>query len=262
MKRCLMLFILPFAMVYCSGYETEHLQELNSEQGLEEPIDDRAPDSEEPAAPIPPVDNSDDAGPGPEPFKCVKSLHHDPLFNAQDFILKACKKASRSQLAEVNKGRVKKEKFLEKCYEQTGNSCWCDQLTRPNPSSRNTFRCTYGNNRPHVLIHPNESSWKHAIEAAKIVLELEKKGIGIKIIYNWWRPEPYNKNVGGAAGRHPHGTSVDVRFVSKADQNRAHSELCKMRKRGRIRAIGYYRSTALHFGVGDRNGNTWGKSCP
>ena len=92
--------------------------------------------------------------------------------------------------------------------------------------------------------------------------EFEDQDLHTEIIYNWWRPEPYNKNVGGSATRHPFGTSIDVRFRSKSIQNKAFSELCKMRKNGRVRAIGYYASTALHFGIGDARANTWGKACP
>ena len=262
MKKTGLFLILILFFTGCAGYESEELEDFNnSEFANEEPVPDRDPDSEQEPGPTPPV--APTPAPDPEPFRCIKSLHHDPQFMAsKDVQVRACKKASKKQLAEVNKGNAKKEAFLKKCYKETGNSCWCDQLTRPNPSSINSFRCTYGSNQPHQLIHPDEKTWKHAIEAAKIVLDLEKKGIGVKIIYNWWRPEPYNQNVGGAAGRHPYGTSVDVRFVSKSDQNKAHKELCKMRKKGRIRALGYYKSTALHLGVGDRSANTWGKSCP
>ena len=134
-------------------------------------------------------------------------------------------------------------------------------MIRPNPSSINTFKCTYGSNQPHQLIHPDERTWKYPIAAVNIVRDLEKQGVRVKIIYNWWRPEPYNKNVGGSATRHPFGTSIDVRFVSKKDQSVAHRALCGMRKQGRVRAVGFYQSTALHLGVGDHNGNTWGRSC-
>jgi hypothetical protein len=96
----------------------------------------------------------------------------------------------------------------------------------------------------------------------KLVTELEAKGIRVYQIYNWWRPEPYNANVGGAAGRHPYGTSVDVRMASMGDMEKAFSQLCKWRSQGRLRAVGYYGSTGLHFGIGDKTANTWGKSCP
>ncbi len=190
---------------------------------------------------------------------CLKSLHIDQL---QPSFHLNCKKASSSQLKLVNRGNDKREQFLSQCYKATNNSCWCDQLIRPNPESIDLFHCTYGLNQDHQLIHPDEDTWKNAFEAVKIVEEFEANNILTEIIYNWWRPEPYNKNVGGASSRHPHGTSVDVRFLSKASQEKAFKELCKMRKAGRVRAIGYYATTALHFGIGDSRANTWGKNCP
>lgn len=174
----------------------------------------------------------------------------------------ACTKATPQQIAEVNAGNAKADAFKQRCLTETGNSPWCEQLMRPNPESRNQFNCTYGPQQPHQLIHPDESTWAHAIGAVKIIQDLQAKGFKIEVVYNWWRPEPYNQNVGGAAGRHPFGTSVDVRFMSKDDQLKAHAELCKMRSNGRLRALGYYNSTALHFGVGDHTPNTWGKNCP
>lgn len=174
----------------------------------------------------------------------------------------ACKKASNTQKTTINLGNQKKEKFLAQCRAATGNSDWCDQLVRPNPASKSIFECTYGGSQPHQLIHPNESTWKHAINAIKLIKELDAKGMKTCLIYNWWRPEPYNKNVGGAAGRHPYGTSVDVRFCDNATAIKAFNELCRLRRQGRIRAIGYYGSSALHFGIGDSTANTWGRSCP
>ena len=100
------------------------------------------------------------------------------------------------------------------------------------------------------------------MEASQLVKELEKKGIKVCLIYNWWRPEPYNANVGGAAGRHPYGTSVDTRMCTLADMEKAFTQLCEWREEGRLRAIGYYGSTGLHFGMGDAVANTWGKDCP
>lgn len=145
--------------------------------------------------------------------------------------------------------------------KETNGSFWCDQVVRPNPKSVNTFRCTYGSSQAHNLIHPDESTWKYPIEGVRILQDLSAKGIKISQIYNWWRPEPYNKNVGGAAGRHPYGTSIDVRFASNSEADRAFKELCKMRKAKRLRAIGHYGSASLHIGVGDKTANTWGKSC-
>lgn len=173
-----------------------------------------------------------------------------------------CTKATAIQISEVNKGNLLKDTFLAECADATGDSLWCQQVIRPNPSSISTFRCTYGASQLHQLIHPSRTTWKNAIEAVNMVQDLEDLGIEVCQIYNWWRPAPYNGNVGGAAGRHPYGTSVDVRFCSKADMERAHKQLCKWRKQGRMRALGYYGSTGLHFGVGDRTANTWGKGCP
>jgi hypothetical protein len=173
----------------------------------------------------------------------------------------ACLQGSRNQLAVINAGNAKYNSFMKACWAATNNSPWCEQLTRPNPSSRATFICTYGSDQPHRLIHPDESTWVNAFKAVQLVQELQAKGISVSQIYNWWRPEPYNKNVGGAGGRHPYGTSVDVRMASMNDMEKAFSQLCKWRSKGRLRAVGYYGSTGLHFGIGDKTANMWGKSC-
>lgn len=192
----------------------------------------------------------------------VESPQEDSLVNNEVIDALGCTAANRREIASVDEGNTKKATFLQTCYNQTGGSKWCDQLVRPNPSSVSTFRCTYGANQVHQLIHPSEDTWKYAIGAVKLVMELEQKGLRTCQIYNWWRPEPYNANVGGAAGRHPFGTSVDVRLCSDSEAIKAFSELCKARKAGKIRAIGYYGGSALHFGVGDKTANTWGRSCP
>ena len=173
-----------------------------------------------------------------------------------------CIQPTAQQRDPVDLGNDKKDKFLDFCRQQTGNSPWCDQLVRPNPSSTGTFRCTYGPNQIHQLIHPNEQTWIYATRGVQLIQELAKKGIRTCQIYNWWRPEPYNKNVGGAPGRHPYGTAIDVRLCSNKEAILAFNELCKLRKTGKIRAIGYYGGSSLHFGVGDKTANTWGKSCP
>lgn len=179
-----------------------------------------------------------------------------------DFRSLACRVASTSQKAEVERGNRRKAEFLQACATTTANSPWCAQLVRPNPSSLASFRCTYGEGQAHQLIHPDEETWKYAFQAVRLIEDIEARGIRVCQIYNWWRPEPYNANVGGAAGRHPYGTSVDVRFCTKGDQEAAHRLLCQYRRAGRLRALGYYSSTSLHFGVGDNVANTWGKACP
>jgi len=187
---------------------------------------------------------------------------HTPSDTIDDEIyLAGCLRASSSQKEYVTLGWTKKDEFLQQCAAKTGNSSWCAQLVRPNPSSKSTFGCTYGTSQPHNLIHPDEKTWKYPIAAVGIIKDLQAKGIKVSQIYNWWRPEPYNKNVGGAAGRHPYGTSVDVRFASNSEADRAFREMCKMRKAGRLRALGHYGSSSLHIGVGDKVANTWGKSC-
>ena len=173
-----------------------------------------------------------------------------------------CQKATARQKALVAQGNAKKDKFLQRCRQVTDNSPWCEQLLRPNPDSIDVFRCTYGDDLPHQLIHPNEDTWPDAIKAVRLVKDLEALGVSTCLIYNWWRPEPYNRNVGGSPRRHPYGTSVDVRFCSFEDMERAFEHLCVWRGLGRLRAIGYYGTTALHFGIGDTKANTWGKSCP
>lgn len=195
----------------------------------------------------------------PSPYE--KATEDIELVDESTVSMLACAKASTSQISFINRGNAKKDAFLQECARQTGGSAWCAQLIRPNPSSIATFRCTYGQDQTHQLIHPDEATWKNAYEAVRLVQELEQKGLRVCQIYNWWRPEPYNANVGGAAGRHPFATSVDVRFCSNADANRGFDELCMYRKQGRLRAIGHYGTSALHFGVGDKTANTWGRTC-
>lgn len=181
----------------------------------------------------------------------------------EEFIMdmKGCKKATSAQIATVNSGNAKREQFQQQCVNATGSTTFCQQVERPNPASKSIFTCTYGASQPHRLIHPTTSTWTNATKAINLLKKLSAKGICVSYIYNWWRPEPYNANVGGAAGRHPHGTSVDVRFCSNADAINAFDELCKHRKAGEVRALGYYGSTGIHIGVGDATGNTWGRNC-
>lgn len=175
--------------------------------------------------------------------------------------LAACQKATASQISVVDRGAAKLNSFLNRCYKETGSKKWCDEVSRPNPASSSTFRCTYSSTQAAIFIHPDEKTWEYAIGAVNLVQDLVRQGVKVSTIYNWWRPEPYNKNVGGAAGRHPYGTSVDVRFADKTNQNKAQKLLCKMRAQGKLRALGYYSGTGLHLGVGDTTANTWGKSC-
>lgn len=175
--------------------------------------------------------------------------------------LRGCTKATSSQIATVNLGNSLQNQFLDECENATDNKTLCEQIRRPNPSSKSTFYCTYSQNQPHQLIHPSLNTWKHAFKAIELIDRLKAKGICVSHIYNWWRPEPYNKNVGGASGRHPYGTSVDVRFCTNSDAIKAFDTLCGYRKLGEVRALGYYGSTGVHIGVGDFSANTWGRNC-
>lgn len=178
------------------------------------------------------------------------------------FSIRGCKAATTAQLATVNSGNAKRTQFQDECVKTTGSSTFCLQVERPNPSSKSVFACTYGTSQVHRLIHPTTSTWKNATKAIVLLKRLSASGICVSQIYNWWRPEPYNANVGGAAGRHPFGTSVDVRFCTNSDAIKAFDKLCTYRKAGELRALGYYGSTGVHIGVGDNTANTWGRSCP
>lgn len=198
-------------------------------------------------------------------FYAVGTFAHeaeDGDLHEDEIVPSICRAATKTQIATVNRGNAKKDLFLKSCARETGGSPWCEQIIRPNPESKGIFECTYGATQVHQLIHPNEDTWKNAFKAVRLVQELEQKGFRMALIYNWWRPEPYNRNVGGSPKRHPLGTSVDIRFATKDDQDRGYVELCKLRKEGRLRALGYYQTTAVHLGVGDSKANTWGKSCP
>lgn len=172
-----------------------------------------------------------------------------------------CVKASAPQIHSVNLGNDKLTRFIDGCLAAT-HSRFCQQLPYPNFSSANIFNCTYGDMQTHVLVNPDESTWAYAYRAVELIEDLEALGIHVAEIYNWWRPEPYNRNVGGAPLRHPFGTSVDVRMASIADMEKAFVHLCRWRSQGRLKALGYYGGTGLHFGIADSIANTWGKKCP
>jgi hypothetical protein len=199
---------------------------------------------------------------GPLDLERIAEQAEDDLELMPDFFnLRACKKANASQLVAVNNGNSQQSLFMKECLNQTGSQKWCDQVERPNPSSKSIFACTYGASQVHQLIHPARETWKNAFKAIELIQRLSQAGICVSQIYNWWRPEPYNANVGGAAGRHPYGTSVDVRFCSSAQAVKAFDILCTYRKKGEVRALGYYGNSGVHFGISDSNGNTWGRGC-
>lgn len=172
-----------------------------------------------------------------------------------------CIKAPDSEMSEILAGQQKFDSFIEQCKGYGIEEKWCDQLTHPNKASKATFNCTYGEKTPHILIHPDESTWISAFKAAKLVQRLNSENIHVVEIYNWWRPGQYNKNVGGSKIRHPFAVSVDIRMNSMQDMEAAHKKLCGWRKKGDLRALGYYGNTGLHLGIDDEVPNTWGKDC-
>ena len=103
----------------------------------------------------------------------------------------SCVRATSAQIATVDMGSTKKTSFLNECGRATAGSPWCQQLVRPNPNSISTFYCTYGSQQKHLLIHPDEKTWKYAYQAVNLMERLEANGVDITEIYNWWRPEPY-----------------------------------------------------------------------
>ena len=202
----------------------------------------------------------------PEIFEQFFTLANPVSYSLLDFFGKTtkCRKASKKQKAPVDQGNKRMYTFLQECNKVMKGHLYktfCDQVIRPNPASRAIFHCTYGKDQPHQLIHPDRKTWKHAFNAIQLLQEMSAMGIETCEIRNWWRPEPYNKNVSGSPTRHPFGVSVDVHFCTKTDQINAFKQLCRFRKQGRIRAIGFYSSNVLHLGMGDKRANTWGRSC-
>lgn len=158
------------------------------EEWMEDPGEDEngevitGPPEEFPEDPYPAVADDDCQGEGHDHFEAVP--------------LRKCQRATKKQRAYVNLGNKKQNTFIEACNKATRDSAWCQEILRPNPDSRGAFACTYGWTQPHMLIHPNPKTWKFAFEAVKIADELFQKGIHVCAINNWWRPEPYNRNVG------------------------------------------------------------------
>lgn len=223
-----------------------------------------SPDGDHWDSPHDPEGSYLDEGGWVSPHDCdMSDENFESLIGQGDYFeILSCTSASSQQIATVNQGNAKRSAFQAACERATGSTRWCLEVERPNPASRNTFTCTYGAQQPHRLIHPDEATWSNAFKAIELIQRLSSEGICVQQIYNWWRPEPYNRNVGGAAGRHPFGTAVDVRFCTNRDAVRAFDRLCEFRRRGEVRALGYYGSTGLHLGIGDRTANTWGRSCP
>lgn len=150
-------------------------------------------------------------------------------------------------------------KFVRTCLEKGVLQRYCFDMTHPNLDSIEQFRCTYPG-KPHLLIPKDESEWTFAFEAALILQNMARETkVCIDEIYNWYRPEPYNKNVGGRPNRHPNATAIDVQFCTKEDAKKAHRALCELYKKKAIWALGSYPSgNKLHIGVRPERHTTWG----
>lgn len=157
-----------------------------------------------------------------------------------------------------------RSEFLTDCAAEGIHPSLCENLTHPNNNSKMEFRCTFPSFTQHVLLPNNRSLWTNGFQGAKAFQEaLEEQGLepnqgACPQIYNYYRPEPYNANVGGAAGRHPNGTAVDVEFCTKEEAQKALNKFAKMRMEKRINSIGIYSSgIRIHIGFGTEKGNTW-----
>ena len=191
---------------------------------------------------------------------CVDSNGHEKIVTLHT--------ASADQKQKVLSGIELQNSFLAACKSFGVQDQWCDQLMRPNPNPEEfkTFSWTYGSAIPlHIFIDPDQTTWKNAFRGAIFVQKLEQSGININQIVNWWRPEPYNRNVCGAPGRHPFATSIDVEFKTLSDTRRARKKLCQWFDSAQINSLGYYGNEKVHIGVGDilgpGMGETWGKVC-
>lgn len=150
--------------------------------------------------------------------------------------------------------------FISSCTSRGVSRKTCTEMTRPNPLEEARFACTYGKSAPHELVPP-KTKWDQAIKLAKVYESLRAQGVCTDEVYNWWRPEPYNRNVEGAKARHPNATCIDVRFCSVADAKKALRALCKLRSQGKITSVGYYGATGVHIGMDPQDGS-WGGACP
>ena len=186
---------------------------------------------------------------------------HKTLSPPAQPIEKNCKKGRRAKFAKGKYETGDVTTFVRTCLEKGVLERFCLNLTHPNqdPESMRAFRCTYPG-MPHVLIPKDESEWTFAFEAALILQTMARETkVCIDEIYNWYRPEPYNRNVDGRPNRHPKATAIDVKFCTKEDAKKAHRALCELYKKKSIWALGSYPSgNKLHIGVRPELHTTWG----
>lgn len=80
-----------------------------------------------------------------------------------------CIRANKVQIEVVNAGAQSLTKFLSQCSASTNGSPWCNELIRPNPQSHPMFDCTYSVEQAHLMIHPDEMTWKYAFKAVQLI---------------------------------------------------------------------------------------------
>lgn len=160
---------------------------------------------------------------------------------------------SRGRLESSPHSYSRASEFTNFCVKSGVHRTLCDQMTRPNTSSKGTFRRIYGD-RPFVLM-PGPDAWGKGVELAKVAQSLSRYG-KICEIRNWYRPEPYNRAVGGARGsQHKSGSAIDIEFCSVAEKRKALIAALKMRNKCSMpKGVGVYGegSLVIHIDLSNR----------
>ncbi len=143
--------------------------------------------------------------------------------------------------------------FIKMCLARGIREQFCKQITSPNTKSIGTFRQVYGD-QPFVLM-PNTDRWETGLQLLTIAESLAEFG-EICEIRNWYRPEPYNRSVGGArSSQHLSAGAIDIEFCTVQDKNRALLAALATRQKFKTPpGIGVYGegSKTLHFDFANR----------
>lgn len=104
---------------------------------------------------------------------------------------------------------------------------------------------------------PPQACWPHGL-ACLTIAEAVRERIGNKplLVANWYRPEPYNRAVGGAAGGdHLTATAIDIQFIGSSAEVRMYREkvvpyLEGLYRSGDYLSLGLYADhKRIHIGV-------------
>ncbi len=146
------------------------------------------------------------------------------------------------------------QRFIQRCTSRGISEKLCREATYPNPDSRSAFNGVYGSNQNFILMPP-ESTWDTGIRLLGIAESLSAYG-KVCEIRNWYRPEPYNRKVGGAGGsRHINASAIDIEFCSVAEKNKALKAALAMRQKfAQPAGVGVYGegSLVLHIDTSNR----------